>query len=237
MAKNVGVVGSLNGKVGNFVFRTRRGMQITSVYQPEVHNPKSKRQTLSRAKLALATSVAKPMKLLLRAGWQRTNPTYEVQQFIKRAIPVDNAIILGTDPDSLTLGYAEMAMAICANLLGSLNGLSTPSWVEEGEVSFTITPDDNLFLDSDGSEIGCGLVIGYYCPDLDQCIVKHHVLNPNESNNIRDTFSSDWSGLPVKMFVFAKQIPNAQNGITSSQLPWMYPADTTMARYFQGTIA
>lgn len=237
MAKNVGVIGALKGKVGNMVFRTRRGMQIASVYQPEVHNPKSTRQELSRAKMAFATDMAKAMKLLLRAGWQKTNPTYEVQQFIKRVIPVDAAIISGVDPAVLHVDYDAMEPAISANLLGVLNGVSQFNFAEEAEVSYSVTPDDTLFLDGDGSAIGCGIVVGYYAPDLDQCVVVSHPLVKGETNQFTDKFSNEWSGIQVKIYMFAKQIPNAVNGIASDTLPWMYPAATTRARYFSGAIS
>lgn len=237
MAKNVGVIGAMKGKVGNMVFRTRRGMQIASVYQPEVHNPKSARQELSRAKMAMATSVAKGLKLLLRAGWQKTNPTYEVQQFVKRVIPVSAGCFTGTDPEHLTWNFDAVTPGISANLLGSFNGVSQLDFSEEGAVSYSVTPDDALFLDGNGAPIGCGIVVGYYSYDLNQCVVVSHPLVKGEANRFTDRFSDDWSGIQVKVFMFAKQIPNAVNGIQSHTQPWMFPAATTMTRYNQGAIS
>lgn len=237
MAKNVGVIGSLKGKVGNMVFRSRRGMQIASVYQPVVHNPKSARQELSRAKLAMATETAKALKLLLRAGWQKTNPTYEVQQFIKRAIPVGNEVISGASVDVLEFDWPESAICVSANLLGYLSGMETPDFSEAGEVSINFTPADNLFVDEDGTPIGCGLVVGLYIPAYKQCIVKHFACVQGQQLTRAILYPSEWSGMKCVVYAFAKQIPNALNGIPSSNEPWMYPAATTRAYAMYGDLA
>lgn len=227
----------MKGKVGNMVFRTRRGIQIASVYQPEVHNPKSTRQELSRAKMAEATAMAKAMKLLLRAGWQKTNPTYEVQQFVKRVIPVGAGVMSGLTPDNISMNYDAAVVGVSANLLGVLNGVSQFNWSVEAEVSYSVIPDETLFLDGNGAAIGCGIVVGYYAPDLGQCVVKFHPLQSGSTNQFTDKFSDEWSGVHVRVYMFAKQIPNAINGISSESMPWMFPADTTMAKYADGMIA
>lgn len=54
MAKNVGLIGSVSGKVGNVVYAMNAGIQTVRVYQPHVLNPKSAAQTAQRAKMALA---------------------------------------------------------------------------------------------------------------------------------------------------------------------------------------
>lgn len=237
MAKNVGVIGAMKGKVGNMVFRTRRGEQIASVYQPVVHNPKSARQEMSRAKMTMATDAAKSLKLLLRAGWQKTNPTYEVQQFVKRAIPLDNRVITGLTPDSLEFDWAVAGKCVSANLLGYLTGMQQPDFSEEGEVSISFTPADELFLDGEGGAIGCGLVVGLYVPAFQQCIVKHFPCTKGQTLERAILYPSEWSGMKAVVFAFAKQIPNALNGIPSENAPWKYPADTTMAYSMYGNLA
>lgn len=237
MAKNVGVIGALKGKVGNMVFRSRRGMQIASVYQPVVHNPKSARQEMSRAKMTMATNTAKSLKLLLRAGWQKTNPTYEVQQFVKHAIPTENAVITGNAPDLLEFDWVNSAKCVSANLLGYLSGMQQPDFSEEGEVGITFTPADELFLDSEGAAIGCGLVVGLYVPDFKQCIVKHFTCTKGQTLERAILYPSEWSGMKCVVYAFAKQIPNALNGIPSGDQPWMYPADTSMAYAMYGNLS
>lgn len=54
MGKNVGLIGSVSGKVGSVVYAMNAGIQTVRVYQPHVLNPKSAAQTAQRAKMALA---------------------------------------------------------------------------------------------------------------------------------------------------------------------------------------
>lgn len=50
MAKNVGLIGSVSGKVGNVVYSIQNGIQTVRAYQPVVVNPKSSAQQQQRAK-------------------------------------------------------------------------------------------------------------------------------------------------------------------------------------------
>lgn len=54
MAKVVGLVGAASGKIGNLVYAVTNGIQTARVYQPVVSNPKSRGQSLQRAKGNLA---------------------------------------------------------------------------------------------------------------------------------------------------------------------------------------
>lgn len=50
MGKNVGLIGSVSGKVGNVVYSVQGGVQTVRAYQPIVVNPKSQAQLRQRAK-------------------------------------------------------------------------------------------------------------------------------------------------------------------------------------------
>lgn len=50
MGKNVGLIGSVSGKVGNVVYAVQNGVQTVRAYQPVVVNPKSVAQQQQRAK-------------------------------------------------------------------------------------------------------------------------------------------------------------------------------------------
>lgn len=54
MAKNVGLLGGVRGKLGNAVFYVQNGVQVSRVYQPVVANPNTSLQIAQRAKMALA---------------------------------------------------------------------------------------------------------------------------------------------------------------------------------------
>lgn len=60
MAKSVGMVGTLRGKAGNFVYaKGEDGSTIVRAYQPQVTNPNTDAQILQRAKLNLAGRLSK----------------------------------------------------------------------------------------------------------------------------------------------------------------------------------
>lgn len=231
MAKAVGLIGSLKGKVGNTVFATRRGIQIARVYQPVVANPKSSRQALSRAKFALATETLRPFALFLRAGLQLVRPTYEFQRGISGMVPVDAAIINGATPATLQVDEQEMAKVFSAPLLSPFVA-GSPSSESEGVIKVAVTIPASDFLESDGSAIGCGMVFAVHADDLGDVIVFHEKeFTPDVSKDCTLAVPAPWSGLNVKVYAFAKQIPTASNGFPSEELPWMYPAKTSRCKY------
>lgn len=58
MAKNVGLIGSVSGKIGTMVFAVVNGIQTSRAYQPNVANPKSIGQSLQRARGNLAGRIS-----------------------------------------------------------------------------------------------------------------------------------------------------------------------------------
>lgn len=58
MAKNVGLVGAISGRIGNVVMASVKGVQITRAYQPNVANPSTEKQVQSRAKLKMLSQLA-----------------------------------------------------------------------------------------------------------------------------------------------------------------------------------
>lgn len=240
MALVVGLIGSQKGKIGNVVYRTRRGKQIASVYQPTVANPKTGRQQVSRAKMALAVDTLKPLGNFLKAGWQRRRAGYELQQAIGLAIPVSAGVITGGYPEGtpLAVAYAELNKVMSADDIPApaFDGLDL---AQEAIVSVATTAEPADFLEPDGSPIGCGFVVAVYNPAAKSCVVASHAYDAAGSSMQMDIdVPADWSGMTVYVYGFAKQIPNATNGIPATVQPWMYPARTSVCKYLgTGTIA
>lgn len=71
MAKSIGLVGTLSGKSGNFVFcKSADGRTIVRPYQPQVYNPKTAAQSAQRSKMVLAglLSSITPSAVLVAMG-------------------------------------------------------------------------------------------------------------------------------------------------------------------------
>lgn len=90
MAKSIGLVGTLSGKSGNFVFcKGADGRTIVRPYQPQVYNPKTAAQSTQRAKMVLAglLSSITPSALLVSMGAGRkvANRSAFVRNILRRA--------------------------------------------------------------------------------------------------------------------------------------------------------
>lgn len=231
MAKATGLVGNLRGKVGNVVFSSRRGSQIARVYQPVVHNPKSKRQQVSRLKMRTAVEVLKPFApRFLRAGWQKSHPTYEFQRAIGLAIPVDNDVISVVNMEA-SVDYGPLASVMSAKdlPLPSVKGLS---FVTEGQVDFNVTTSPVHFIEGAAGSCGCGAVVAVYSPDLRTCVVESVPLeNVGTAQPVSVKVPASMAGVTAHVYCFLKQIPDALNGIPSEEYPWMYPAATSECVY------
>ena len=227
MGKNVGLIGGVRGKVGNVVFSTRRGVQIARAYQPVVANPQTKRQTLSRAKLALATVTLKPFERFLRAGWQKYRPTYEFQRGIGLSIPEDANIITGDSPANLEVQLVSLGNVMSAADL-PLASFSAVDFTNANEAKFSCTPVAEHFMDKSGNPIGAGVVVAVYSADANIVVNAFVPLNSNLSPvSVVVETPEILSGMTVYVYAFIKQIPEAVNGVPSNDLPWMYPADTS----------
>lgn len=90
MAKSIGLVGTLSGKAGNFVFcKGSDGRTIVRPYQPQVYNPKTTAQSLQRSKMVLAGKLSSlcPSELLVSMGMGRkvANRAAFVRNLLRRA--------------------------------------------------------------------------------------------------------------------------------------------------------
>ena len=237
MAKAVGLIGSMRGKVGNVVYRTRRGVQITSVYQPTVLNPKSARQASSREVFAVATRMAKACKLFLRAGLQSVRPSYECQKFVSGIVPTANGCFSMVGA-ILTPDYALMANYMAAGELGLGLQARSLSLVEEGEVSFSVSYPESFAQDEGGNEVNVGIISCVYCPDVNQAVIQAKAVRDASDLDVTVEVPTVMSGLKVHVYCFIKQIPTSGNLVPSMDTPWMYPARTSIPIWVgTGTIA
>lgn len=91
MAKSIGLVGTLSGKSGNFVFcKGADGRTIVRPYQPQVFNPKSSAQSLQRSKMVLAgklSSITPSVVLVsMNAGRKVANRSAFVQNILRKSV-------------------------------------------------------------------------------------------------------------------------------------------------------
>jgi len=90
MAKSIGLVGTLSGKSGNFVFcKGADGRTIVRPYQPQVYNPKTAAQSGQRSKMVLAgqlSSMASSALLVsMNMGRKVANRSAFVRNILRKA--------------------------------------------------------------------------------------------------------------------------------------------------------
>lgn len=116
MAKIVGLVGSISGRIGNTVMTVRGGEQIARVYQPNVANPSTPRQVESRAKLKLLSQTSAVFAPVL--AFRRQNNVSPRNLFVRAnyatSTYADNKATLSLTDIDLTRGVLSLP-AIIAN--------------------------------------------------------------------------------------------------------------------------
>lgn len=226
MAKIVGIIGSGHGKLGNTVLAVRRGEQIARVYQPVVANPKSARQQLSRAKMSLAVKSLRPMKRFINMGWQKSNPSYEFQQAVSKAIPVGNNIITGGAGAELFFD-PEACMPCLSN--GTLSKPITADldFTMESKVRFKAVGSESDHFTPSGTPIQLGLVACVYNDIVGIAITN--TFTEGEAGNFSAEIEvpENWSGMEVYVYCFTKQLPEGINGLNTTRTPWRFPSEVS----------
>lgn len=112
MARNVGLIGSLRGKLGNAVFYVTNGVQVSRVYQPIVANPNTPMQIAQRAKMTLAGRMSKITPIVALAGLEGSNKRLRRGSFVKEIIKAttyaDNTASLQFDNLILSHGNVQL---------------------------------------------------------------------------------------------------------------------------------
>lgn len=109
MAKFVGFIGTIRGKVGTTVFtKGENGMSYGRAYQPQVHNPKTAGQTDQRAKMNLIGRMSQVTPKELLAGMAGANNRQRRSGFNRNLLNVatidrsnPGTIIAKIEPESI----------------------------------------------------------------------------------------------------------------------------------------
>jgi hypothetical protein len=86
MAKQFGgAFANYYGKVGNVVARIRQGRTILSIYQPNVHNPRTDAQVAQRTDFGLITKFLSPLAQILKYGFHNLDG-YKTGNYFSAAV-------------------------------------------------------------------------------------------------------------------------------------------------------
>lgn len=225
MAKAVGLIGGLKGKVGNTVFATLRGETIARVYQPIVTNPNTFRQQVSRMRFETAGKLSRAMLDALRIGFNNVASGREYQQGVKQI--VTNGVVSINAAKEQTINYPLLQLSY--NEIGAFV-VGAPDFETEGSVTFTYNVPEAVAFGDESSQSRFGMVAVVYSPDFGYAIVKESATTL-KVGDIKVDVPADWSGVKVYVYAFVKRIIEAKNGVPDDQQPWRYPSKASQTMY------
>lgn len=222
MAKLRGpIVSGLSGRLGQSVFAPMKGGEyVARAYNPQVKNPNTFRQQVSRNKMAMASSIAAGLSLAIKIGYAAmasSGKMFARNIFVKRIIPVSSGI-LTNDGTTISADLEKLPVS------GALGIVDAPVLVSgEGSTAnhVKVSASNAASVVLDGGET-LGLVVCVINEDATKSIVRQGIA----------TEGVEFSEAELQLlggnmaFGFFKAIPIAKNGVLSTQEPWMYPSVT-----------
>lgn len=229
MAKAVGFIGGLSGKIGNVVFggTAKNGEAIMRKYNPTPHNPKSARQQRSRYLVAEGCYQLRKFLPAIRIGWQASAPSRQFQKAMSIILPWSNGYFT-QEGGSIFFNFNKLNEVLSEKQLNGMLGVSGVDFDTASHVMFNLNVPAGMGKDDQGNDIGVGIVAAVYCKDLEETFTQQ-IVGDTGVNEIDIEVPLAWSGLDCQVWVFVKQIPNSANGIASTTTPWMYPSKTSGA--------
>lgn len=211
----------MRGKVGEVVAaKTVGGQTALRSYQPNVKNPNTLRQQVSRNKMGKASELAAMLATAIEVGYAKAvqgMKMYARNLFVKSIVPV-SAGVMTNDGVEITLDITKIKVAKAAGLTVVPAGEVTPA--TGGGVEFVPTNTADITLNP-GESLGICLAAVDYANG--KCIYKQDVASTGVTLSAAEVISLT---TPV-YFAFYKVIPEGMNGVASETMPWKYPSNTS----------
>lgn len=151
MAKFVGFVGTIRGKVGTTVFsKGEKGVSYGRAYQPQVYNPKSIGQVDQRTKMNLVGRMSQVTPKALLVGMGGSNSRQRRSAFNRGLLFV--ATIDRTDPRSI-IAKVDPEDVVFSEGGEVLNATVTPPVVTANSVSLSLTLTDASMAGTYGERV------------------------------------------------------------------------------------
>lgn len=152
-----GFTANFYGKLGNVVGRVRQGRSILSIYQPNVHNPKTAGQQLARGKFSLLTGFLKTISGFLRVSF-RDLDGYKTGNSFSSAIGYnfrrDPSVFDGVSSEALELVFSNIQVS-----QGSIDLPYSPSAIADGTELGLTWSDNTGFGNAEATDVA--MVVAY----------------------------------------------------------------------------
>lgn len=177
MAKVVGLVGSVSGKIGNFVYAVSNGQQTARVYQPNVANPKSGLQRLQRAKGNLIGQISKitPWQILTGLG---TSKKERRARFLQLCLRKATSMIAQNSPGGIVAKLNASDFIFSEGAVIPIYSV-TSATTSENAVNITLTRDSNA-TSAEIESKGCLVVATVMSDSGNYEFVIYKMLTPSD---------------------------------------------------------
>lgn len=211
----------MRGKVGEVVAAKTTGNRTAlRSYQPNVKNPKTLRQRVSRNKLAKASALAAIFSEAIKIGFAKAaagTKMYARNMFVKGIVPVSSGVF-SVNGETVTVidTKLEFSKAVGITVIPTVS-------CQEGSggqtMDFTVGNADMVILPA-GSTLGLVVVIADGLMSASRVFVGTAAAGVKVPIDVLGGLST-----PV-YWAFYKEIPEAFNGVTAAEIPWKYPSLT-----------
>lgn len=224
MAKTIGIVGGFVGKLGNTIGYNRQGQQLMRVYQPNVANPDTLRQRVSRETFRIAAELSRQAGLAPLIGFNKRRPTFERQAMTGLAVS-KKAVSVTADKDgnlTSTVDYATLQMA--EGSLPSIRSIGAPTSTA-GQVTVNLQegsiPPDAFYIDG-VTPMNVLVFLAVLNREAGTIVAVAKTLTSPDSMQagaMNISVPQSWSGERVHVYAFYKQSPTPLNGVPIQQIP------------------
>lgn len=181
-------------KLGNSVGYISRGVQMWRAYNGSPRNPRTPKQTLQRAKIAVVTRVggwfrnAAYLGLVDEAAAAKNSTTNMFTRLNYKHVTGESADVVSLDPSRIEIAKGTMNNAQYSPVLD----IDT----QPGEVVIGVTDTQPLALNGDlDAQVIYGVL---YAPDLGQVILSDPA--SSTTNKIRIVLPTAWTGIEVHAY-------------------------------------
>lgn len=197
MAKQFGgAFANYYGKVGNVVARIRQGRTILSIYQPNVHNPRTAAQVAQRTDFGVLTKYLSPLSPILKYGFHSLDG-YKTGNYFSAAVGFNlNHNVLVTEGQSREVDASKLYIAE-----GRIDLPYSPSATADG-TTLSLTWADNSGM---GDALGTDKVmVAALNESKGQAVIKIEIATRADRNGTV-TLPSAWTGDNVNVWLVMRR--------------------------------
>lgn len=197
MAKQFGgAFANYYGKVGNVIARIRQGRTILSIYQPNVHNPRTAAQVAQRTDFGVITKYLSPLSPILKYGFHSLDG-YKTGNYFSAAVGFNlNHDVLVTEGQSREVDASKLYVAE-----GRIDLPYSPSATADG-TTLSLTWADNSGM---GDALGTDKVMVAALNDSKGQAVINTEIATRADRNGTVTLPSAWTGDNVNVWMVMRR--------------------------------